>query len=76
MLVQKNMISRAKRDNECLNASNNTVNKIIQKDLANLESKIDTKIAESKSEIIKWMFIFWASQIAATIGFIMMYIKK
>ncbi len=38
------------------------------------EMKIEMK--EQKSEIIKWMFIFWASQIAATIGFILMYIKK
>jgi hypothetical protein len=41
-------------------------------DIAHL--KIEMK--EQKSEIIKWMLIFWASQIAATIDFIMLYIKK
>jgi hypothetical protein len=51
----------------------------IQKD--NLASKIDinnmrVEMKDQKSEIIKWMFIFWASQIAATIGFIMMYIRN
>jgi len=39
-------------------------------------SRLDVKISDTKAEIIKWMFIFWASQIAATIGFIMMYIKQ
>jgi hypothetical protein len=39
-------------------------------------SRLDLKISDTKAEIIKWMFIFWASQIAATIGFIMMYIKQ
>lgn len=43
-----------------------------KEDIYNL--KVEMK--EQKSEIIKWMFIFWASQIAATIGFIMMYIKQ
>ena len=36
--------------------------------------RIDLK--EQKAELIKWMFIFWASQIAATIGFIMLYVKR
>jgi len=43
-----------------------------KEDIYNL--KVEMK--EQKSEIIKWMFIFWASQIAATVGFIMMYIKQ
>lgn len=51
----------------------------IQKDTLATKQDIhvlDVKISETKSEIIKWMFIFWASQIAATVGFIMLYIKK
>ncbi len=35
-----------------------------QKDL--LATKVD--LAEVKSDIIKWMFVFWASSIIATIG--------
>jgi hypothetical protein len=51
----------------------------IQKD--NLASKLDinnmrVEMKDQKSEIIKWMFIFWASRIAATIGFIMMSIRN
>lgn len=33
-------------------------------------------LAETKSEIIKWMFIFWIGQIAVTFGFILLFIKK
>jgi hypothetical protein len=33
-------------------------------------------LAETKSDIIKWMFIFWIGQIAATFGFILLYLKK
>lgn len=37
---------------------------------------LDAKIAESKTEIIKWMFIFWIGQLAATISIIPLFIKK
>ncbi len=60
--------------------------KIIQKDMAALEVRIDrvevkinnldVKISETKAEIIKWMFIFWASQMAATIAFLLLYLRK
>lgn len=33
-------------------------------------------LANSKADIIKWMFIFWIGQIAVTVGIIMMFIKK
>ncbi|MFD2288638.1 hypothetical protein GJU39_11130 [Pedobacter petrophilus] len=33
-------------------------------------------LANSKADIIKWMFIFWIGQIAVTFGFILMFIKK
>ena len=35
-----------------------------KQDLANVE----TKIAETKAELIKWMFIFWIGQIASFIA--------
>ena len=37
---------------------------------------LDGKIAETKSEIIKWMFIFWIGQVVATFGFILLYLNK
>lgn len=35
-----------------------------------------TLIADTKAELIKWMFIFWIGQIAATFGFILLFLKK
>lgn len=39
-------------------------------------AKLDTKIANAKAETIKWMFIFWIGQVAATFGFILLFLKK
>jgi len=39
-------------------------------------AKLDAKISESKSETIKWMFIFWIGQVLATFGFILIYLRK
>ena len=39
-------------------------------------AKLDAKISESKSETIKWMFVFWIGQILATFGFILLYLRK
>lgn len=33
-------------------------------------------IADTKAELIKWMFIFWVGQIAVTFGFILIFLKK
>ena len=44
--------------------------------LANLKGELKTDIANSKTDMIKWMFIFWISQITATFGFILLFIKK
>ncbi|MBA2562215.1 MAG: hypothetical protein H0V14_04740 [Chitinophagaceae bacterium] len=35
-----------------------------------------TFIADTKAELIKWMFIFWIGQIAATFGFILLFLKR
>jgi len=39
-------------------------------------ARLDNKISETKAELIKWMFIFWIGQIAATFGFILLFLKK
>ncbi len=33
-------------------------------------------LANTKAEIIKWMFIFWIGQIAVTFGFVLLFLKK
>ena len=53
----------------------NKVEKSIEKEkdvLATKEDlyKLEVKISASKSEIIKWMFIFWIGQIAVTLGIV------
>jgi hypothetical protein len=45
-------------------------------DLAAVELKLTEKIAESKADTIKWMFIFWVGQLIATFGFILLFLKK
>lgn len=52
------------------------------KDMESLRNEIHnvfaTKedMANSKADIIKWMFIFWIGQVAVTFGLIMLYLKK
>ena len=33
-------------------------------------------LANTKAEIIKWIFIFWIGQVAVTFGLIVLYLKK
>ncbi len=44
--------------------------------LAEELSKVSVKIAETKAEIIRWMFIFWAGPIGVTIGILFAFFKK
>jgi 5S rRNA maturation endonuclease (ribonuclease M5) len=50
----------------------------IEKEIATKTNSLATKedVANAKTEMIKWMFIFWIGQIAATFGFIILYLKK
>lgn len=50
-----------------------------------IKSEVDTKasilatkenLADTKAEIIKWMFIFWVGQVIATFGFILLFLNK
>ncbi|MEO6843753.1 MAG: hypothetical protein ABI184_01200 [Ginsengibacter sp.] len=33
-------------------------------------------VANTKTEIIKWMFIFWIGQVTVTFGFILLFLRK
>ena len=46
-----------------------------KEDIYKLEIKLTEKIAETKSDVIKWMFIFWVGQLAATFAFIKFFMK-
>ena len=43
-----------------------------KEDIANVRKEA----SENKSETIKWMFIFWIGQVAATLAIIILYLKK
>jgi hypothetical protein len=49
---------------------------ILKEDIAKLEGSLEAKISDVKSEMIKWMFIFWIGQVAVTFGLIIVYLKK
>ncbi|NII29134.1 hypothetical protein HB364_28910 [Pseudoflavitalea sp. X16] len=50
----------------------------IAKEFAHLDFKFATKedLSSTRVEIVRWMFIFWVGQIAATFGFILLFLKK
>jgi len=37
---------------------------------------MENSFSDTKFELIKWMFIFWASQMTITIGIILLFIKN
>ncbi len=41
-----------------------------------IKASIYTKIAEAKSDLTKWMFIFWASQMTITLGILLLILNK
>jgi hypothetical protein len=45
---------------------------IVKKDLA----LVREDLANVKSEVIRWMFLFWIGQLAGTIGIILLFVKK
>ena len=44
-------------------------------DLTGEIAKLDVKIEKTKSEIIKWMFIFWAGQTGIMVGILALFQK-
>ena len=41
-----------------------------------IKTSFSSKISETKSELIKWMFIFWTGQITITIGIMLLFVKN
>ncbi len=37
-------------------------------DLAGLRGEVLAKLAETKAELTRWMFVFWIGQVAVTVG--------
>ena len=51
-----------------------TVKDDVESSTKNLATKED--LANTKAEMIKWMFIFWVGQLAAMFGLLYFFIKK
>ena len=47
-----------------------------KEDLARVEGRLEAMIAGTKAELIKWMFIFWISQLASFIAIVKFLIVK
>ena len=45
---------------------------LLKEDISNVRELV----ANTKSEISKWLFIFWIGQVAFTFGFILLFLKK
>ncbi|WP_395052779.1 hypothetical protein [Flavobacterium sp.] len=53
----------------------NRVEKTFEKEIDKIASKedllkLEVKLADTKAEIIKWMFIFWIGQVAVTLALV------
>ena len=72
ILATKGNINLLKADVQLLKQDIQTVKLELKGNISNLE----VKIADSKAEMIKWMFIFWIGQVAVTVALIMIYLKK
>jgi len=40
-----------------------------------LEAKIDTRIAQTEKELIKWMFLFWTGSVVTILGSLFVFLK-
>ena len=49
---------------------------VTKEDLANAKAELEIKMEKIRSDIIKWMFIFWAGQIGALIAILQIFFRK
>ena len=46
-----------------------------KRDLQEVRAELELKIEKVRSDLIKWMFIFWIGQVSVTIALIMLFFK-
>jgi len=61
--------------NERLTDEIGKVNQRITSETAKLDKRITTEIAKVRTDLIKWMFIFWIGQIGAILGILFAFFK-
>jgi hypothetical protein len=47
-----------------------------KEDLANLRTDLMVEIEKTRSDIIKWMFLFWIGQLASLIAILQIFFKR
>ncbi|HXL54964.1 MAG TPA: hypothetical protein VN958_01825, partial [Chitinophagaceae bacterium] len=47
-----------------------------KEDLAKVEGRLETKIAQMESKLILWAFVFWITQLGAIFAFIKFFVEK
>jgi lipoate synthase len=57
------------------NSTRETTLQIAEERFEKRLAQVETKIEQSKAEVIKWMFIFWVGQAATTIGIVFAFLK-
>ena len=53
-----------------------TVEEKFERRLTEEIAKLNKKISETKAELIKWMFIFWAGQIIVLVAVLSLFFKR
>lgn len=48
---------------------------VIKQDIAELKSELEVKMEKIKTELIRWMFMFWAGQIAVLVAILALFLK-
>lgn len=49
---------------------------LVREDLVNIKAELELKIEQVRSDIIKWMFLFWIGQLASLIAILQIFFKK
>lgn len=47
----------------------------IKEDIAELMNRLESKVTVLKTDVIKWMFIFWTSYVLITLGGLYIFLK-
>jgi len=48
----------------------------VRNEIADTKAELKVEIANTKADMIKWMFIFWVGQLAAMFGLLYFFFKK
>jgi DNA polymerase III delta prime subunit len=64
-------------DNKTERSVEATIKSLATKDdLTRQIGEVRKEMAENKTDIIKWMFIFWIGQVGAMLAIMLLYLKK